>query len=251
MAGIFRTHNKFHRSSHHTLSSYLNQEQGLDPIASYNEPFNGIFYNLLTDSVRSFNIETNSYEWYSVYSTVKTLSSNWDTLGTVYTTVYYASAGWDWGYSAFLTVRANSGYYESTYTTICANSASWGDPNILYTNRVQENTRSKTFSGFELGINSGTVDWDLDKAQVAFLNVTQNVIIQNPPPISMKNGGLYTLYLKQTNGGGYTVNFGTVYKFPVGTVIPNDILQTLNGVTIINFLCDGTLMFGDLNKIQL
>jgi hypothetical protein len=251
MAGIFRAHNKFHRSSHHTLSSYLNQDQGTDPIASYNEPFNGIFYNTLTDQIRSFNINTNSYEWYSTYSTVSSLSSNWDSIKTVYTTVYYESGGWGLGYNAYLTLKTVSANYDSTYTTICANSALWGDSNLLYTNRVQQNTRSKTFSGYTLSINGGNVDWDLDIAQVAFLDVNGNVTIKNPPSVSMKRGGIYTLYVKQINGGGWSVNFDTVYKFPVGTVIPNDISQTPNGVTVLNFLCDGSLMFGDLYKTQL
>jgi hypothetical protein len=78
-----------------------------------------------------------------------------------------------------------------------------------------------------------------------------DVTIKNPPSVSMKRGGIYTLYVKQINGGGWDVNFDTVYKFPVGTVIPNDILQTPNGVTVLNFLCDGSLMFGDLYKTQL
>lgn len=251
MSGIFRVHNKFHRSSHHTLSSYLNQEQGVDPIASYNEPFNGIFYNTLTDQIRSYNIDTNSYEWYSAYTTVKSFSANWDSIGTTYTTVYLASGGWQWGYDAFLTVQANSAYYESTYTTICANSAFWGDPDILYTDKSQENTMSKTFKGYDLIIQGGFVDWDLDIAQVAFLNVNQNITIKNPPPLSMKNGGLYTLYVKQINGGGWSVNFDTFYKFPIGVTIPNDLLLTNNGVTVLNFLCDGTFMFGDFYKIQL
>lgn len=251
MAGIFRVHSKFHRSSHHTLSSYLYQDQGADPIASFNEPFNGIFYNTITDEARSFTINTNSYQWYSVFSTVSALSGKWDSIGTTYTTVNTYSADWQSGFSVYTSLRNLSAALVSTYTTICANSAIWGDPDILYLDKVQENTRSKTFQAYFLNINGGNVVWDLDFAQVATLEVDQNITILNPNPSTMKNGGLYTLYLKQINGGGWSVNFDTVYKFPVGVVIPNDILQTDNGVTIINFFCDGSLMFGDLYKTQL
>ena len=94
MAGFFRLHNKFHRSSHHTLSSTAVQDQGLDPIASQQEPFNGIFYNNLTDQQNSYNILTDSYDWYSTYSTVCGLSANWDSIGTTYTTVCANSANY-------------------------------------------------------------------------------------------------------------------------------------------------------------
>jgi hypothetical protein len=251
MAGIFRLHNKFHRSSHHTLSSTLTQDQGLDPIASQNEPFQGIFYNTLTDQQFSYTIPTNSYDWWSTYSTVNTFSANWDSIGTTYKTVNALSADWNSGYSAYESLRPVSGSFNSSYSTVYANSANWGDPNLLYTNRVQENTRSKTFQGYTLTPVGNTVEWDLNIAQVAFLTVTQSLTVLNPALNSSKRGGLYTLYVIQENGGNHDVNFGNAYKFPVGTIIHANILKPLSGVTIINFISDGNLMFGDFYSIAL
>lgn len=253
MAGFFRLHNKFHRSSHHSLSSTLVLDQGIDPIASQQEPFNGIFYNNLTDQERSYDILTNSYDWYSVYSSVCSLSTNWDSIGTTYTTVKANSANWGKGFSAYSTLCANSGNWTSTYTTVCANSANWANEFVLYTNKVQENTRSKTFSGYQLTINGDdTVDWNLDIAQVAFLTLDRNVTIKNPLPSSMKNGGLYNLYVIQGGpSGGYTLTFQTNYLFPVGVNVSTDMNYLLSGATIFNFLCDSVFMYGELYKTNL
>ena len=251
MAGFFRLHNKFHRSSHHSLSSASVQDQGIDPIASESEPFNGIFYNVLTDDARSYNINTNSYDWYSNYTTVNSFSSNWDSIGT--TVVETNSADWNNGYSAYTTLCAVSSNYNSTYTTVRANSAFWGDEYLLYTNRAQENTRSKTFSGYHLSINpDNTVDWNLDIAQVAYLKLDRNVTLKNPVPSTMKSGGLYNLYVVQGNpSGGYSLTFQTNYIFPVGVNVTTDMNYSLSGVTIFNFFSDSVFMYGDFYKTNL
>ena len=253
MAGFFRLHNKFHRSSHHSLSSTSVQDQGIDPIASKTEPFNGIFYNVLTDEQQSYYITTNSYDWYSNYTTVNTLSSNWDSIGTTYTTVNTNSANWNNGYSAYTTLCAVSSNYNSTYTTVCANSAFWGNEYLLYTNRAQENTRSKTFSGYHLSINpDNTVDWNLDIAQVAYLKLDRNVTLKNPIPSTMKSGGLYNLYVVQGSpSGGYSLTFQTNYVFPIGVNVTTDMNFALSGVTIFNFFSDSVFMYGDFYKTNL
>lgn len=253
MAGFFRLHNKFHRSSHHTLSSTSVLDQGLDPIASQQEPFNGIFYNTLTNQQGTYEIPTNSYEWYSTYATVCALSSNWNLIETVYSTVCANSANWNNAYSAYSTLCAASANWDSTYSTVCANSANWANEYVLYTNRVQENTRSKTFSGYNLTINGdNTVDWNLDIAQVAFLKLDRNVTIKNPIPSTMKNGGLYNLYVVQGYpSGGYSLTFESNYLFPVGVNIATDINFALSGTTIFNFFCDSSFMYGEFYKTNL
>jgi hypothetical protein len=253
MAGFFRLHNKFHRSSHHTLTGTSTQDQGIDPIASKEEPFNGIFYNNLTDQERTYDILTNSFDWHSNYTTVYSTSSNWDSIGTTYTTVCGNSANWNLGYDAYLTFSSVSSNYESTYTTVCANSSFWANEFVLYTNRVQENTRSKTFSGYQLGVNlDDTVDWNLDIAQVAFLTLDRNLIINDPEPFTMKKGGLYSLYVIQGNpSGGYLLDFGTNYIFPVGVNVSTDMNYLLSGVTIFNFISDGVFMYGELYKTNI
>ena len=253
MAGTFRFHNKFHRSSHHTLTGSDIEDKGLDPIASKNQPFMGLFYNTLTDQNRSYTINSNSLLWHNTYLTVSTLSSKWGTEGSTYATVNALSSNWNSGYTAYVTFRPLSSNYESTYTVVKSNSAVWGDPEIMFTNKVQESTRSKTFSGFSLSINTSlsTVDWNLDEAQVAFLTLTQNLTVQNPIQSTIKKGGLYTLYLIQSNVGNYTAYFQTAYRFPLGDNISVNMNKTLSGVTIINFISDGVLLFGDYFKTQI
>lgn len=252
MAGTFRYHNKFHRSSHHTLTGTNIEDQGLDPIASENQPFVGVFYNTITDQNRSYTLNSNSLFWHNVYTTVRSFSANWDTLRSTYTTVNAFSSFWNDGYNAYLSLSPLSSNYLNTYTAVQANSAVWGDPDIMFTDKVQENTRSKTFSGYPLSVNfDSTVNWDLDIAQVAFLTLTQNLTVQNPSPSSMKRGGIYTLYLLQANGGNHTAYFQTAYRFPLGDNISANMNKTLNGVTIINFISDGTLLFGDYYKTQI
>jgi hypothetical protein len=252
MAGTFRFHNKFHRSSHHTLTGTDIEDKGLDPIASQNQPFMGIFYNTITDQNRSYSFNSNSSFWHNSYLTVRSLSSNWGTQGNTYGLVNALSSNWNSGYSAYVTLRPLSANYESTYTTVRANSAVWGDPEVMFTNQVQESTRSKTFKGFQLSINpNSTVNWNLNDAQVAFLTMTQNLTVQNPLQSSIKKGGLYTLYLIQSNGGNHTANFGTAYRFPLGDNISINMNKTLSGVTVINFISDGVLLFGDYFKTQI
>ena len=252
MAGTFRFHNKFHRSSHHTLTGSNIEDQGLDPIASENQPFVGVFYNTITDQNRSYTYNSNSLFWHNAYTTVRSLSSNWSRDGLAYTTVNMFSGGWSDGYSAYLLLNPLSANYESTYTVVSANSAVWSDTNIMFTDKVQENTKSKTFSAYPLTINpDSTVNWDLDIAQVAFLTLTRSLTVQNPTQSSIKKGGIYTLYLLQANGGGHTAYFETAYRFPIGDNISVNMNKTLNGVTIVNFIADGVLLFGDYYKTQI
>ncbi len=253
MAGTFRFHNKFHRSSHYTLTGTNVEDQGLDPVASQNQPFLGIFYNTITDQSRSYTFNSNSLFWHNAYVTIRTLSANWGNTGPLYTTVNTLSNNWNKGYDAYVTLNPLSGNYESTYTVVQSNSAVWSDPTVMFTNKVQENTRSKTFSGYPLTIvpSASTVDWDLDVAQVAFLTLTQNVTVQNPTQSSIKKGGLYTLYIIQGNNGGYTASFQTAYRFPLGDSISVNMNKSLSGITIVNFISDGVLLFGDYFKTQL
>lgn len=252
MAGTFRFHNKFHRSSHHTLTGTDIEDRGLDPIASEKQPFVGIFYNTITDQNRSYSFNSNSLLWHNSYLTVRSLSGNWGSQGTTYTTVNSFSANWNNGYNSYVTLRPLSSNYESTYTVVKANSAAWGDPELMFTDQVQENTRSKTFKGFSLSINpNSTVNWDLDIAQVAFLTMTQSLTVQNPVQSTLKKGGTYKLYLIQGNGGNHTAYFGTAYRFPLGDNISVNMNKTLSGVTVIDFISDGVLLFGDYFKTQI
>lgn len=262
MAGTFTFHNKFHRANHHTLSSFDIVDSGFDPIASKSHPFLGIFYNRLTDQARSFNIDTNSYDWYSAHSTMVSFSGIWMPTLTLYTTVRSLSDNWNLGYVGYTTFFGNSSRYDSVFTTVCAFSASWGSPYLMFTNKVQEYTHAKTFSGQELTpdptiFNLSAYDWNLDTQQVAFLTLDRNIVLRNPTEGTIIEGGLYTLVVKQRNdnvaNSGYNIEFEPVYRFNErfseadGLNLVN---KTLSGITVYNFIAIGGFLFGDVTYLS-
>lgn len=256
MAGTFTVHNKFHRSNHYTLTSVV-VDAGMDPIASKDFPFLGVFYNILTDQNRTYFIPTDSYQWWAAYSTMYTFSANWMNTRTLYTTVCSLSDNWNLGYSAYTTLCANSGLYDSAYTTVCAFSASWGSPFLMFTNKVQEYTHAKTFSGIDLLGEDPTEPgdirrfvWDLDIQQVAFIKVKEDIFIENPIEETIINGGLYTLVFSQDNGSvantGYQVNFDTNYRFNSNLAFNNIVGKALSAITVINFIAVNNILYGDV-----
>lgn len=259
MAGRYTFHNKFHRSNHHSISGAGIIDAGLDPIASSRYPFQGIFYNLLTDSERTFNILTNSYDWWSAYTTVLNTSATWMLTRSLYTTVSSLSDRWNDGFSAYTSFNSLSDRIISLYTTVCSYSADWGSPYLVFTNRVQQYTHAKTFSGQNLRpigsllFELSTFNWDLNTQQVAFLNlVNTNVFVRNPLPTSMVNGGMYTLVVNQPRDTSnvYNVSFDTKYRFNDRDRRDNAIFLASSAITVINFICAEGLMFGDVVQLS-
>lgn len=255
MAGRYTFHNKFHRSNHHSISALDTVDSGLDPIASKNYPFRGVFYNLLTDTERTYSIETNSYEWWSAYTTMLGNSATWMLTRSLYTTVSSLSDSWNAGYTAYTHFNALSNLILSLYTTVCSYSAEWGSPYLMFTNRVQQYTHAKTFSGQDLkpiGTNffeTTTYNWDLNTQQVAFIQLTDtNIFVKNPLETSKVNGGQYSLVIQQPKNAltVYNAEFDTQYRFNDRDRRDDAILIAISGITMINFLCVGGLMFGDV-----
>lgn len=244
MNSEFTFHNKYHRYNHHTLGFNGIPDAALDPIASQEEPFIGVFYNTLTDNLLTYTIQTNSLEWWSAYDTVKTLSAAWAPTLSLYITVNTLSSNWDAGYLGYTVFSGNSSKYESSYTTLQTYSAEWNSPQVMYLNKAQESTASKTFSGTNLTVTTApsTIDWDLDTNQVTFVSMTSAYFLNNP--LNMRRGGNYVLIVKQVTSGK-DLFFDTAYRFN-GTPYQSGIINTAtNGTTVITFICDGTLMFGD------
>lgn len=254
MAGNFTFHNKFHRANHHTISAISIIDSGLDPIASERYPFMGIFYNVLTDLERSFFIPTNSYEWWSAYTTMSGHSANWMNTESLFTTVCSTSGEWNLGYLGYTTLYATSANFESTYTTVCAFSASWGSPYLMFTNKVQEYTHAKTFSGVDLIASDApslsVFEWNLDYQQVAFIKVDRDIVVENPIEETIINGGMYTLVFKQDNSSvvntGYEVSFGSNYRFNTKLNFTDIVSKTLSAITVINFIAINNILYGDV-----
>lgn len=268
MAGEFTFHNKFHRSNHHTLTGTGIVDAGLDPIATYNYPFKGIFYNTLIDTKRTFNISTNSYDWWSAHTTLLGNSANWMLTRSVYSTVSSLSDNWNLGFDGYTTLKDNSGRYDSVFTTVCSFSAEWGSPYLMFTNKAQEYTHSKTFSGQDLIlakeidpdtgestdiVGLSTYGWNLDDQQIAFIQlVNKDIRILDPDEDTMIDGGLYTLIVKQPQNSSltYDVLFDNGYRFSNKEAFRDIINFNAKGITIINFIAIRKQMYGDVTYLS-
>jgi hypothetical protein len=189
-----------------------------------------------------------------------------------YTTVSSLSDNWNAGYIAYTHFNALSDRYEALYTTVSTFSAEWGSPYLMHTNRSQVYTHSKAFSGQDLRSNGlqaflqnsvtpalSTYSWDLNTQQVAFIdldlfpfenltiqpNLRPNVTFQNP--VNGVNGGLYVLSIKQrSTGDPVDVEFDTAYRFNDRDTRTQIVSGTNSSKTVINFIRIDGLMFGDV-----
>ena len=265
----FLFHNKFHQANHHTIATPGLPDSATDPIASQSEPFQGIFYNylnalvnlsaidvsyletFLTDSITTFdglsvntiqsiyaaitaNVFTNSQQWFEMYTNINGLSAIYGLYPTVSTTVNTYSGNWNLGYDFYSSLNALSANYFSTYTMVNTYSANW--PFIdttLRLNLLQQNTRSKNFSGVNItsiSVNTSGVSayWNLSAAQCAFFRLTGTTVFKNiVNSNNKKKGGEYTLVLQQDGFGNRPVSFENDYVFP-----PSSLGQILSSYSI-------------------
>ena len=274
----FLFHNKFHQANHHTIATPGLPDSATDPIASQSEPFQGIFYNylnalvnlsaidvsyletFLTDSITTFdglsvntiqsiyaaitaNVFTNSQQWFEMYTNINGLSTIYGLYPTVSTTVNTYSGNWNLGYDFYSSLNALSANYFSTYTMVNTYSANW--PFIdttLRLNLLQQNTRSKNFSG--VNITSVSVDtsgvsayWNLSAAQCAFFRLTGTTVFKNiVNSNNKKKGGEYVLVLQQDGFGNRPVSFENDYVFS-----PSSLGQILSSYSIIIGVSSTTL----------
>lgn len=244
MAGSYVFHSKLHRASHHTISGSGLPDAGLDPIASKDQPFLGVFYNVIPDDTGALTIRTDSIQWWSTWTSVNSTSAIWAPTLSMFKTVSSLSADWNRGFNGYTTFLANSSIYESTYTTVSTFSADWNAPYKMFTDLVQEYTASKTFSGTDLKYNVDTkvVTWDVSLNQVTFLTLTESLEFKSV--VNAKKGGIYTLTIIQNEVGGHDITFDPVFRFN-STLNLNGVIATEPGSrTIITFVYDGNIMYG-------
>ena len=261
----FLYHNKYHRSNHHSLPDARFPDSSSDPIASRTDPFLGVFYTALSgieldtipvdvrylitfieDSITTFrglsvntldsifltitaNAITNSYDWYSAYANVFTLSSGYSLYPVITGNVIGLSGSWSLGASFGTTFRQNSAKHESVYTTVYNNSAGW--PFIdttLRLNRIQENTRSKNFSLQKLSPVNTNIFWNLSVQQVAYISLTGNATMKNINANNKKKGGEYYLIVQQDGYGGKVLTFENDYRFLVSEIVPQILPELIN-----------------------
>ena len=240
-------HNNFHRSNHHTVALSGYPESSKDPIAHIEYPFQGIFYNDLYTIDDSFIASTNSYEWWSAYSIVNSNSATWDKYWTTYTTVCSNSAFWNEYskvYSIFNTLSSN---WQSTYVTLCANLNYWNavyDENTMYTNKVQQSTRQKTFNNLQLSpANPMNIILDLEKGQVSSFLTDNNANFSDFT--GAKKGGIYHLILTTDARSNPTFQISfNIEKFKFTNYQNTYIINSGVHLRKFQFLSDGTFLHG-------
>jgi len=190
-------HNNFHRSNHHTVALSGYPESSKDPIASIQYPFQGIFYNDLYTIDSNFIARTNSYDWWSAYSIVNSNSNIWDKYFTTYTTVCSNSAVWNEYSKVYSIFNSLSSDWQSTYVTLCANLNYWNavyDENTMYTNKVQQSTRQKTFKNIQITpLDPMNIVLNLNSGQVSTYFTDDNANFSDFN--FAKKGGIYHLIL--------------------------------------------------------
>lgn len=208
-------HNNFHRSNHHTVSSFGYPESASDPIASLEFPFIGTFYNDYYDIDENYIGSSNSIEWWNARTITNSNSATWQKYLTTYTTVCANSGNWDLGYNGYLTMNSLSSNWQSTYETFSDNLEYWNavyDPYTAFTNKVQEFTKQKTSKNFQLvPDNINHIVWDLEVGQVATYVANSNSYFSDFT--GAKKGGIYNLIVISGIEGIFTFNNERMYSF--------------------------------------
>lgn len=120
--GNFIYHNKWHGYNHHTVPSDDFPDSAIDPIASAEYPFQGVFYNTIplsavNDVYVTFN-DSNSIDWFVYSNLVKTYSADWSLWSSVRFTAsgFRVSNLWPVNFGTrFYFENWNSGFAGYTY----------------------------------------------------------------------------------------------------------------------------------------
>jgi hypothetical protein len=105
------------------------------------------------------------------------------------------------------------------------------------TDVAAEWTKTQNFNSTELTFDA-TQDWDLSANQVCFVTLTANTIFDAPS--NQKDGGFYSITLKQDGTGSRTASWNSVFHFAGGTA--PTLTTAASAVDIMVFRSDGTSM---------
>ena len=104
----------------------------------------------------------------------------------------------------------------------------------------QEYTRTHNFNATTL-TDAASISWTLAQNQVCSVTLAGNRTLANPTD-TPKDGAVYILIVKQNGTGGYTLSYGSTYKFPGGTA--PTVTSGANKVSVLTFVSDGTNLYG-------
>ena len=105
------------------------------------------------------------------------------------------------------------------------------------TDVAAEWTKTQNFNSTELTFDA-TQDWDLSANQVCFVTLTANTTFDAPS--NQKDGGFYSITLKQDGTGSRTASWNSVFHFAGGTA--PTLTTAASAVDIMVFRSDGTSM---------
>lgn len=230
----FLYHNKWHSFNHHTVPTREYPDSAMDPIASLEFPFKGIFFNnipvsavnLETDTKQSIRTyDSDSYGWWWYTSLTYRNSADWDRWGTVRDTITYYLNDWNDAYHGF---QFWSGYNYTPWEDVSARMFQLFNNTLEFsaaevwslstdsrafpisgrgwhialsgitwrTNVSAVNTRQKNAVPSELSYNDdNTLYWDVSTAQTAYLSLTENRPLTATRIFNVKKGGKYTMWV--------------------------------------------------------
>ena len=99
-------------------------------------------------------------------------------------------------------------------------------------------TKTQNFNSTSLSFNA-TQTWDTAANQVCDLTLTA-AITGFSAPTNQKDGGFYSITLKQDGTGGWTISWNAVFHFAGGSA--PTLTTTASAVDILVFRSDGTNM---------
>ena len=104
---------------------------------------------------------------------------------------------------------------------------------------AQEYTQTHNFNATAL-TDATNISWDLAQNQVCSVTLAGSRTLSNPT--NKVDGAVYILVVKQNGTGGYTLSYGSDYKFPGGTAPV--VTSGANKVSVLTFVSDGTYLYG-------
>ena len=124
------------------------------------------------------------------------------------------------------------------------NGISATSSNTVYVPNLE--VRGQAYTPIHDNLTGGTTfipDWDNSNVQILTLSGNTNV---SGGTSTMEGGSVYTVIVKQSNGGSHTITWDSTYKWEEGNY---PTLSTAGGsVDIITFICDGTSLHGLIAK---
>ncbi|MDE3060249.1 MAG: DUF2793 domain-containing protein [Pseudomonadota bacterium] len=143
----------------------------------------------------------------------------------------------------------NLAYFDQVWQFVApgAGMSLWvADESLIYT----YNGSAWTITSRPMGqapvalTDAATISWNLVTAPFATVTLAGNRTLANPS--TLMPGNAYMLIVKQDGTGSRTLAYGSTFKWPSGSA---PVLSTAAGaIDMLSFACDGTNVYGSIQK---